>query len=170
MAVTESVLIPCLVDVTVAAMTEHDLLEVVEIEQSCGLSRWGWDAYHTELQSGHRNLMLVARTGKAKSRESESIAGYIVARLTAGELHINNVAVRLAYRRARIGTALLSRIMEEAERAGAFAAFLEVRVGNSIAQGLYERCGFAVVGRRRNYYSEPREDAVIMSAQLRPKA
>ena len=170
MAVTESVLIPCSAEVKVTAMTEHDLLEVVEIEQSCGLSRWGWDAYHTELQSGHRNLMLVARTGKTKSRESESIAGYIVARLTAGELHINNVAVRPAYRRAGIATALLSRIMKEAEVDGAFATFLEVRAGNSIAQGLYEGCGFAVVGRRRNYYAEPREDAVIMSAQLRPQA
>ena len=168
MAVTESVLNPCSSEVTVTTMTEHDLLEVVEIEQSCGLSRWGWDAYHTELQSGHRDLMLVARTKAARSKEA--VAGYIIARLTAGELHINNVAVRPTYRRARIGTALLGRIMEEAERAGAFAAFLEVRAGNSIAQALYERCGFAIVGRRRNYYSEPREDAVIMSVQLRPTA
>ena len=165
MSVTESVLTE--VFVSVSNMTEHDLLEVVDIERSCDLSRWGWDAYHAELQSGHRNLMLVARVSSAEEKDSESIVGYIVARLTAGELHINNAAVREAYRRRGVATALLSRILEEGERAGALAAFLEVRARNAAAQALYEGCGFLVVGRRRNYYSAPVEDALIMTLQLR---
>ncbi len=168
MSVIESVLSE--VVVSVSNMTEHDLLDVVEIEQSCGLSRWGWDAYHTELQDGNQNLMLVARISPAEQKDSQSIAGYVVARLTADELHINNVAVRETYRRDGIGTALISRILQEAERSGAFAAFLEVRAGNLAAQALYESCGFFVVGRRRNYYSAPLEDALTMSKQLRENA
>jgi len=168
MSVTESVL--SAVSVSVSNMTEHDLLEVVDIEQSCGLSRWGWDAYHAELQSGRRNLMLVARVSSPKRENTESVVGYIVARLAADELHINNAAVREAYRRRGVGTTLLDRIVEEGERAGAYAAFLEVRAGNCAAQALYEGCGFAVVGRRPNYYSAPVEDALIMSLQLRERA
>ena len=168
MSVTESLLNA--VSVSVSNMTEHDLLEVVDIEQSCGLSQWGWEAYHAELQSNHRSLMLVARVNAAEGENADSIVGYIVARLTVGELHINNAAVREAYRRCGVATALLGRIVEEGERAGAHAAFLEVRAENSAAQALYESCGFVVVGRRPNYYSAPVEDALIMTLQLRPTA
>jgi ribosomal-protein-alanine N-acetyltransferase len=164
MPVTGSVLNSA--SVSVSNMTEHDLLEVVEIEQSCGLSRWGWDAYHTELQSDHRDLMLVARVSAADNQDETTIAGYLVARLTAGELHLNNLAVRQSYRRRGVGTALLGRISEAAKRAGAFTAFLEVRAGNSAAKAFYEHSGFVVVGRRRQYYSAPAEDALIMSLQL----
>ena len=152
-------------------MTEHDLLEVVEIEEHSGLSRWGWAAYYAELQGNNRRLMLVARVEPPlEQARSDNIAGYIVARLTANELHINNVAVREKYRRRGIGSTLLARILREGRRLAATAAFLEVRAGNSLAQALYEKCGFRGIGRRPNYYSAPLEDAVIMSAQLEPNA
>lgn len=154
------------VSISISYMTEHELLEVVDLEQSCGLSHWGWDAYHAELQSDHRHLMLVARVGTREGNDGEMIAGYIVARLTAGELHINNLAVREASRRWGVGTALLKRIIETARLGGAVAAFLEVRAGNSAAQAFYEKSGFFVAGRRRNYYQAPVEDALIMSVQI----
>ena len=91
------------------------------------------------------------------------IAGYIVARETAGELHINNVAVRPEYRRRGIGAALLGRVLQEACRRKAKAALLEVRSANLAAQKLYEKHGFKAIARRSDYYSEPREDAVVMS-------
>ena len=152
---------------SISNMSEHDLLEVVEIEEHSGLSRWGWAAYYAELQSTDRNLLLVARVMRPlEQRQSDNLAGYIVSRLSAGELHINNVAVRHEYRRRGIGTALLNCIMEEGRRSHASTAFLEVRAGNSVAQALYERSGFVVVARRRNYYSEPAEDALLMTAPL----
>ena len=144
-------------------MSEHDLLEVVEIEERSGLSRWGWAAYYAELQGVNRSLMLVARLANS---ETPGVAGYIVARETAGELHINNVAVREEYRRQGIGCSLLNRILEEGRRLRATTAFLEVRAGNLAARALYERCGFRAVARRTNYYSEPCEDAVVMSFVL----
>jgi ribosomal-protein-alanine N-acetyltransferase len=157
--------------VAVSPMNEHDLLEVVEIEQQSGLSPWGWNAYHLELSSEHRNLMWVARLAQpGLSSPHEELAGYVVARMGAGELHINNLAVRNSYRRQGIGRLLLSHILELARVAEAGAAFLEVRAGNFTAQSFYERCGFKVVGRRRNYYPEPREDALIMRFDMRGEA
>ena len=150
-------------DIAIMRMSEHDLLEVVEIEEQSGLSRWGWAAYYAELHSGNRELMLVARPVRASIVESGPIAGYIVARETAGELHINNVAVRPEYRRRGIGVALLERVIHEACLRKANTAFLEVRSANLAAQALYEKCGFRAIARRANYYSEPREDAVVMS-------
>jgi ribosomal-protein-alanine N-acetyltransferase len=152
-------------DVTITPVSEHDLLEIVEIEEQSGLSRWGWAAYYAELQGGNRELMLIARPSHS-TLEPPPIAGYIVARETAGELHINNFAVRTEYRRRGIGAALLNRVIEEALRRHANAAFLEVRSANRAAQALYEKCGFKAIARRANYYSEPKEDAVVMSLVL----
>ena len=90
---------------SIGRMTEHDLLEVVEIEENSGLSVWGWDAYHKELHSGEDVIMLVARnpprTGKAEGGpgHEHAIASFIVSRLVSGELHVNNVAVRPEFRR-----------------------------------------------------------------------
>ena len=151
--------------ISIARMSEHDLLEVVEIEEQSGLSRWGWAAYYAELQGANRDLMLVARPVES-TIEGSPIAGYIVARETAGELHINNFAVRSGYRRRGIGRALLERVLEEARRRKANAAFLEVRSGNQAAQALYEKSGFRAIARRANYYSDPPEDAVVMSLVL----
>ncbi|HKG58873.1 MAG TPA: ribosomal protein S18-alanine N-acetyltransferase [Pyrinomonadaceae bacterium] len=151
--------------INISRMSEHDLLEVVEIEEQSGLSRWGWAAYYAELQGANRDLMLVARPVDA-TIESAPIAGYIVARETAGELHINNFAVRSGYRRRRIGTALLHGVLQEARNRQANAAFLEVRSANLAAQALYERCGFQAIARRANYYADPIEDAVVMTLNL----
>lgn len=153
--------------VSISRMTEHDLLEVVEIEEQSGLSRWGWAAYYAELQGGNRDLMLVARAPDSKApRVSHSLAGYIVARIGANELHINNVAVRERYRRLGIGLNLLNRTIEEGRRRGIESAFLELRAGNHAALSLYEKCGFQITSRRKNYYSEPIEDALVMTIQL----
>ena len=153
-------------EIMIARMTEHDLLEVVEIEETSGLSRWGWAAYYAELQGTNRDLMLTARVAPAPIIEHQRIAGYIVARESAGELHINNVAVRDQYRRRGIGLALLGRIMETAKRLKVRVAFLEVRSGNKAAQALYQKIGFQPIARRPDYYSDPREDAVVMSLTL----
>src|SRR4029453_8923638 len=152
-------------EITIIPMTEHDLLEVVEIEEQSGLSRWGSAAYYAEFQGHNRRLMLVARP-KALGAQSPQVAGYIAARAAAGELHINNVAVRESFRRNGIGGLLLSRAIEEGKRLGASSAFLEVRSGNLAAQSLYQKCGFFPIARRPRYYPEPLEDAVVMRLGL----
>ena len=154
--------------ISVERMTEHDLLEVVEIEMLSGLSPWGWDAYHKELESEQDVIMLVARTqvAAADPSDAEGIAGFIISRLIAGELHINNVAVRAELRRQGIAAQLLADVIEWGRRQHARMALLEVRAGNTAAQALYSRCGFQVIGRRPQYYRQPVEDALLMSISL----
>ena len=123
-------------DIYIERMSEHDLLEVVEIEEQSGLSRWGWAAYYAEMQGANRDLMLVARPIKSATLDAPAIAGYIVARETAGELHINNFAVRSEFRRRGIGATLLNQVLNEARLRHAKAAFLEVRSTNQSAQAL----------------------------------
>lgn len=167
MSLAQQVITAASRDILIIGMTEHDLLEVVEIEESSGLSRWGWAAYYSELQGNNRDLMLVARVADAEyKRVAPRLAGYIVGRMGADELHINNVAVRDSYRRRGIGRALLNRILEAGKRSGVPYAFLELRAGNSAALALYEECGFQVTSRRGKYYSEPVEDALVMTIQL----
>lgn len=171
MSITEQAFTATDSGVSIARMTEHDLLEVVEIEENSRLSRWGWAAYYAELQSANSNLMLVARVANSREQQrSYSLAGYIVARMGASELHINNVAVRELYRRRGIAQTLLEMILAEGVRAGAERAFLELRAGNGAALKLYEKCGFRVTARRQKYYSEPVEDALVMIIQLQQSA
>lgn len=153
----------------VGQMSEHDLLEVVEIEETCGLSPWGWDAYRTEL-SKPEAIMLVARGKIPEVLNARSVAGYIAARLGADEVHVNNIGVRAEARRLGLGGVLLGLALDLAAENGARAALLEVRAGNRDAQALYRRFGFEVVGERRRYYREPAEDALVMTKRLGPTA
>jgi ribosomal-protein-alanine N-acetyltransferase len=150
-------------------MSEHDLLEVVEIEETTGLSQWGWDAYRAELEKPEA-IMLVARRDTPDAQTGRRLGGYIAARMNADELHVNNIGVWPESRRRGVGGALLGAALEVAARCGAVEAVLEVRAGNLPALLLYERYGFAVVGERRNYYREPPEDAKIMTRRLAPSA
>src|SRR6476660_4666872 len=154
--------------VSSSLMTEHDLREVVEIEESSGLSRWGWAAYYAELQGTNRHLMLVARVAEGEHKRGRSrLAGYIVARMGVDELHINNVAVREPYRRLGIGRALLDRILAEGKRSELPGEVVELRAGNTAALALEEEYGFRVTARRSKYYSEPVVDALGMIVQLK---
>ncbi|MDX6500301.1 MAG: [ribosomal protein S18]-alanine N-acetyltransferase [Blastocatellia bacterium] len=154
---------------SIGRMTEHDLLEVVELEETTGLSVWGWDAYYKELQSPEDVIMLVATNAMTDSIPGRKVAGFIISRLVAGELHINNVAVRPEVRRRGVGAKLLAAVLSDGRSQGARLAFLEVRAGNAAAQGLYRRCGFQVAGRRKGYYAQPVEDALLMSLSLEPQ-
>jgi len=157
--------------VSLDSMTEHDLLEVVEIEAICGLSPWGWDSYHRELDSGREAVMLVARIDVPQPSLADGmrIAGFVVSRVIAGELHINNIAVRPEFQKMGIGSRLLNSALLAGAKQNCLATFLEVRDSNRAAQRLYEHCGFNLVGRRKQYYANPPEDALIMSKNLRLK-
>jgi ribosomal-protein-alanine N-acetyltransferase len=153
----------------IVPMSEHDLLEVVEIEESTGLSQWGWEAYRAELEKPEA-VMLVARRNAPAEGTGRRLGGYIAARINADELHVNNIGVWPESRRRGVGGALLGATLDHAARCGAREAVLEVRAGNLPAQAMYERFGFAVVGMRKSYYKEPVEDAKIMTRPLAPSA
>lgn len=153
--------------VLISRMQEHDLLEVVEIEEASGLSRWGWEAYYGELSHPKDTVMLVAQNPlRERGLSSFLVLGFIAARLTADELHINNMAVREGCRQMGIGALLLGAALEEARRRGAGLSFLEVRASNAAAQALYCKFGFRINARRPGYYTDPLEDALVMTATL----
>ncbi len=157
---------PSMSEIVIERMIEHDLLEVVAIEEMSGLSPWGWDAYYAELQSHQNSIMVVARATGEGASPASIIAGFIVARQIADEIHVNNFAVKPEFRRQGIGQNLLKAVLSWAREKKAAQAVLEVRAGNEAAQRLYETCGFAVIGRRKRYYKSPTEDALLMSLSL----
>ena len=112
--------------------------------------------------------MLVARRTHPDQLTGHALHGFLSGRVSARELHINNIGVHETARRRGIGNALMSAAFDIGKRQGALTAILEVRAGNVAAQSLYRRFGFAVVGRRRQYYREPAEDALLMNATLKP--
>lgn len=164
MAATETAVSGAGLIVRIDRMTEHDLLEVCQIEEQTELSAWGWDAYHRELQVAPETIMFVGRVEPVV--DGPDLAGFIVARVIADEVHINNVAVRPEFQRLHLGFELLQNTLAQAKQRRANVAHLEVRAGNVAAHGLYQRCGFTIVGRRKNYYRNPTEDALLMSLAL----
>jgi len=97
----------------------------------------------------------------ARSAAGDVVA-YCACWVVFDELHINSVAVDATRRRQGIARRLLEHVLGEAAADGARGATLEVRQSNEAARGLYEGLGFRVEGVRRNYYQNPKEDALIL--------
>jgi ribosomal-protein-alanine N-acetyltransferase len=143
-------------------MLLDDLGDVVELEEITGLNRWGYDAYKRELLKNPNSVMLVARSLQPGQRALGFLAGWIV----EDELHINNIASHPSYRRVGIGRSLLEEAVATGRRRGAAFILLEVRASNEAAQQLYRKTGFVVIGRRRDYYRAPTEDALVMKLEF----
>ena len=135
---------------------ENDLEGVLEVESESFTNPWTREMYAWELQNRSVCHILVVRTSEC------TVAGFCAFWLVFDEIHINNVAIRPRYRGHGIGTALMQRVIDEARALGAPRATLEVRASNTAARRLYERLGFYVAGTRRNYYTNPIEDALIL--------
>ena len=147
---------------SIEPMRERDLYEVVDIEEASGLNRWGYDAYRRELYTNQNSVMLVARTLASDGFVIGFFAGWVI----EDELHVNNVAASPAHRRIGIGEALMASGIGEARLRACRFVLLEVRASNEPAQSLYRKLGFKIVGRRRDYYRLPTEDALIMKLAL----
>ncbi len=93
---------------------------------------------------------------------ADRVAGYIGIYLAADEGEIANVAVAPAYRRKKIATTLVCKALAQARAKGAAQVFLEVRESNAAAISLYQSAGFQTVGKRKDYYQRPVEDALLM--------
>jgi ribosomal-protein-alanine N-acetyltransferase len=135
---------------------EDDLTGVLEVEQESFTNPWTREMYRWELQNRSVCHIFVARTPE------QPVVAFCAFWLVFDEIHINNVAVRPALRGSGIGTALMHHVLAEGASLGARRATLEVRASNTGARRLYERLGFYVAGTRRNYYSQPVEDALIL--------
>lgn len=135
---------------------DQDLDGVLEVEHETFTNPWTREMYTWELQNRNVCHIYVVRTPE------HLVAGFCAFWLVFDEIHINNVAMRPGLRGQGLGTALMRHVFAEARRLGARRATLEVRASNVGARRLYERLGFYVAGNRRNYYTSPVEDALIL--------
>ena len=104
------------------------------------------------------------------AEEGQDLLGYVWARFVLDEGDIGNIAVTPCERRRGIGAALLGALFAEAARRNASVLQLEVRESNLAARRLYEKNGFETVGKRKNYYEKPAEDAILMSKFFQKEA
>jgi ribosomal-protein-alanine N-acetyltransferase len=135
---------------------DRDLEGVLEVEEESFTNPWTRDMYAWELQNRSVCHIYVVRTPEY------AVAGFCAFWLVFDEIHINNVALRPGLRGRGLGTALMHHVFGEGRRLGATRATLEVRASNVAARRLYERLGFYLSGTRRNYYTNPVEDALIL--------
>ena len=141
---------------TVRRATIEDAKEIFAIEMECFSVPWSLDSIETELVNEDKKLYYVIE-------DANGVVGYAGAWLVYDEGQITNIAIRPSVRRQGFGAKLTSALIEECFKRGMHEIFLEVRISNLSALSLYRQLGFTVKGMRKNYYSEPKEDAYIMS-------
>lgn len=154
---------PTAAEVTASALVlRHaaagDVERVAELESTCFTSDpWPRQSFESFIDRAGITFIVAE-----DPRRDESIVGYAVLIQAADEAEILNLAVAADSRGDGIGSSLLASLVETASRDGVRTLYLEVRESNAAARRLYERNGFAEVGRRRGYYQRPVEDALIL--------
>lgn len=143
-------------DYQILPMEESHLPQVAALERICfPADPWSEELFRSALDSPHTAVLLA-------QGENDSILGYAVLSVILDEGDLDNIAVAPEARRQGVADALLSALTGFGRAHLAFLT-LEVRASNAPAIALYEKHGFLPVGRRRNYYDAPREDAVLMT-------
>jgi [ribosomal protein S18]-alanine N-acetyltransferase len=140
-------------------MREGDLPAVIEIEQRIYEFPWTTGNFRDSIRAGYS--CWVCRNGN-------SLVGYAVLMLVAGEAHLLNLSVDVPYQRRGHGSRLLQYLVQAAREYRARVLFLEVRPSNAAGLELYTRNGFAQIGVRRDYYPAQggRENALVLALEL----
>ena len=139
--------------------TEQDLREIAYAEEVCFSDAWSESALSSQLESEYA-LTVCART------ENGKFLGYISGGITSPEAEIFRVATLPECRRMGVGRALLSEFIRVAHTLCCEDFFIEVRESNIPARALYASFGFSETGKRKGYYKNPKEDAILLSAHL----
>lgn len=135
-------------------MTAEYVPQVAALEKICFSDPWSENSVASELENP-LSCWLVALDG-------ETVAGYVGSQTVLDETDMMNVAVHPDFRRQGVAQALILALTEELKKRGSHCLTLEVRASNDPARALYESLGFALAGTRRNYYHNPKEDALIL--------
>lgn len=161
-------------------MALDDIPAVMEIEKTAFPRPWPEKAYRYELTENPNAYFVVARLANAPparrswlaqllkpasqtTTSSAPIVGFAGMWMYVDEAHIATIATHSAWRGRRIGERILLNLMREAQRRNAVLVTLEVRITNTVAQNLYLKYGFEEVGRRKGYYQDNLEDALLMT-------
>ena len=138
----------------IVTMTADHVSQVAALEAVCFHDPWSEKSVASEL-TNPLSLWLVALEG-------DRVAGYVGSQSVLGESDMMNVAVHPDYRRQGIAEQLCLALVEALKEKGNHCLTLEVRSSNEPAKALYEKLGFGQIGLRKNYYRNPREDALIL--------
>ncbi len=136
-------------------LLHRDLPQVLELDRRCLGGLWTEGGYLREIESDRSELWVL-------ESEPDYLLGLGCLWAILDEAHVTLLAVDQAYRRQGLGHYLLWALLQAACHRQMSWAALEVRVSNTLAINLYERFGFKLIGNRRNYYQDNREDAAIL--------
>ena len=140
--------------ITYTQMTAEHVPQVAQLEKICFADPWSELSISLELTNVW-SYWVVALDG-------DTVVGYVGSQSSIDEADIMNVAVHPDYRRQGIAEKLINTLVADLKKRGCHALLLEVRVSNTPAITLYEKLGFAQIGCRKNYYRNPKEDALIL--------
>jgi ribosomal-protein-alanine N-acetyltransferase len=144
---------------TIRPAVAADLPAIIDIENGAFSDPWSAKSFGTMIAAPHTTFtVLVDRAG--------AVGGYGILLLVPPDADVANIAVAPRLRQQGAGRLLLSHLLAEARAAGVRVVHLEVRESNLAAQRLYARLGFTIAGRRRGYYQQPREDALVLRTTL----
>ena len=139
-------------------LKNEDVLVVAEIEKECFSKPWSEKAIKTEINND-LSYFVVAKVGN-------EVVGYGGMYSVMGEGYIYNIAVKRKYRKFGIGTNIVNELVNYSKNKNLKFLSLEVRKSNAPTINLYSNCGFEYVGNRKNFYTDPIEDAIIMTKFL----
>ena len=142
-------------------MEAADLPSVMEIEERSFPNPWHESTFRGEIQHRPISFPLVVVHSALNS-----VIGYIIFWVIGEEAQINNIAVHPDFRRSGIGDRVLRQVIQQLRSSGATMVTLEVRPSNTGAQTLYRKLGFRMIGIRKGYYTNPPEDAFVLSLHL----
>ena len=148
--------------ITIRPMTLDDIQDVGKIDRLSFPIPWSERSYRYELESNNAAHLLVT---DYHHKDRVELVGYIGFWFVVDEVHISTFAVHPDYRCQGIGADLLIEALRFAASLGGVMATLEVRPSNQAAMHLYEKFGFGIVNRRKNYYQDNREDAWLMKLE-----
>ena len=137
----------------IESMKEAQVPQIAALERVCFSDPWSEKSIFSELENP-LSCWLVAMDG-------ERLAGYVGSQTVLGETDMMNLAVDPDYRRKGLGKELILSLIEALRQRESRCLTLEVRDSNAPARALYEGLGFQEIGRRKNYYRNPKEDALI---------
>jgi ribosomal-protein-alanine N-acetyltransferase len=150
--------------VTIRALQLRDLSEIERIERESYATPWSRSMFAGELSKASSVCI-----GALDEDDEEALVGYLIVSRYVDAWHVMNIAVDPARRRAGVAIAMLERLFELTLGDGRRGYTLEVRVSNHAAINLYQRLGFQPRGIRRGYYTDNREDALIMWRDPQPQ-
>lgn len=140
--------------IQIQMMDSKHVSQIAQLEKQCFSDPWSENSIATELTCP-LSLWLVALDG-------DSVVGYVGSQSVLDQADMMNIAVAETHRGRGIGVQLVESLIDALNKRGVRALLLEVRASNQPAQGLYEKLGFVQVGIRPNYYTKPKEDALIL--------